>query len=102
VYGYDQRLEVFCSHGVAMAGNEAQDAVVKGDANSFESALPPYWFMQRYIQCYVDEVKDFCECVRNDRPPKISGRDGRMAVVLGYAAWKSLHENRPVKVSECM
>jgi len=34
------------------------------------------------------------------KPTPVGGKDGRMAVVLGYAAWKSYRENRPVKLSE--
>jgi len=30
----------------------------------------------------------------------VTGEDGRKAVVIGYASWKSFHENRPVKISE--
>jgi len=100
VYGYDQRLEVFCSNGTAMAGNESEDTVVKGNTDGFLSAKPPYFFMQRYAPCYVEEVRQFVECVRDDKPTPTTGADGRAAVVLGYAAWKSLRENRPVKISE--
>ena len=100
VYGYDQRLEVFCSNGTAMADNEAETTVVKGNTDGFLSAKPPYFFMQRYAPCYVEEVRQFVECVRDDRLTPTNGEDGRAAVVLGYAAWKSLRENRPVKVSE--
>ena len=100
VYGYDQRLEVFCSDGVAIAGNEAENTVVRGVKDGFHSARPPYFFMQRYADCYVDEVREFVECVKNDKPTPVTGRDGRMAVVLGHAAWKSCRENRPVKLSE--
>jgi myo-inositol 2-dehydrogenase/D-chiro-inositol 1-dehydrogenase len=100
VYGYDQRLEVFCSNGTAMANNEAENTAVKGDPDGFHSARPPHFFMQRYAPCYVDEVRRFLECVRDDKPTPTTGADGRAAVVLGYAAWKSLRENRPVKVSE--
>lgn len=100
VYGYDQRLEVFCSNGTAMADNEAETTAVKGNPDGFLSAKPPHFFMQRYAPCYVDEVRQFVECVRDDQPTPTTGADGRAAVVLGYAAWKSLHENRPVKVSE--
>ncbi len=100
VYGYDQRLEVFCSNGTAMADNEAETTVVKGNTSGFLSAKPPYFFMQRYAPCYVEEVRQFVECVRDDRLTPTNGEDGRAAVVLGYAAWKSLRENRPVKVSE--
>ena len=100
VYGYDQQLEVFCSNGTAMANNEAETTIMKGNQQGFLSAKPPYFFMQRYAPCYVDEVRRFIECVRDDTPTPTSGVDGRAAVVLGYAAWKSLRENRPVKVSE--
>jgi myo-inositol 2-dehydrogenase/D-chiro-inositol 1-dehydrogenase len=100
VYGYDQRLEVFCSNGTAMANNEAETTVSKGNTDGFLSAKPPYFFMQRYAPCYVEEVRQFVECVRDDKPTPTTGADGRAAVVLGYAAWKSLRENRSVKVSE--
>ncbi len=100
VYGYDQRLEVFCSNGTAMADNEAESTMVKGNTEGFHSARPPHFFIQRYAPCYVDEVRQFIECVRDDKPTPINGQDGRAAVVLGHAAWKSLRENRPVKVSE--
>ena len=100
VYGYDQRLEVFCSNGTAMANNEAETTIMKGNQQGFLSAKPPYFFMQRYAPCYVDEVRKFIECVRDDKPTPVNGVDGRAAVELGYAAWKSLRENRPVKISE--
>ena len=100
VYGYDQRLEVFCSNGTALANNEAETAVVKGNRDGFRCAKPPYFFMQRDAPCYVEEVRQFVECVRDDKPTPTNGADGRAAVVLGYAAWKSLRENRPVKISE--
>lgn len=100
VYGYDQRLEVFCSNGTAMVNNEAEHVAVKGNSDGFLSAKVPYFFMQRYAPCYVEEVRQFVECIRDDRPTPTNGKDGRAAVVLGYAAWKSLRENRPVKISE--
>jgi myo-inositol 2-dehydrogenase/D-chiro-inositol 1-dehydrogenase len=100
VYGYDQRLEVFCSNGVAMADNEVENVAVKGVKDGYHSARLPYFFMNRYASCYVEEVRQFIECVRDDKPTPTTGKDGRAAVVLGYAAWKSYRENRPVKVSE--
>jgi myo-inositol 2-dehydrogenase / D-chiro-inositol 1-dehydrogenase len=100
VYGYDQRLEVFCSNGTAMADNETESTVVKGNTSGFLSAKPPYFFMQRYAPCYVEEVRRFIECVREDKPTPTTGADGRAAVVIGYAAGKSLQDNRPVKISE--
>ncbi|MBI5029987.1 MAG: inositol 2-dehydrogenase [Chloroflexi bacterium] len=100
VYGYDQRLEVFCSNGVAMAENERENTTVKAGGDGYHSARLPHFFMNRYAPCYVEEVRRFIECVRDDKPVPATGEDGRMAIVLGHAAWKSYHENRPVKVSE--
>ncbi|RPJ17876.1 MAG: inositol 2-dehydrogenase [Chloroflexi bacterium] len=100
VYGYDQRLEVFCSNGTALAENQKENVAVKGNPEGFHSARVPHFFMNRYAPCYVEEVRQFIECVREDKPTPITGKDGRAAVVLGYAAGKSLRENRPVKVSE--
>lgn len=100
VYGYDQRLEVFCSNGVAIAGNEAESTLIKGNSEGFHSARPPFFFMQRYAPCYVEELRQYIECIRDDNPTPTTGKDGRMAVMLGFAAWKSLRENRPVRLSE--
>jgi myo-inositol 2-dehydrogenase/D-chiro-inositol 1-dehydrogenase len=100
VYGYDQRLEVFCLNGTAQAANEIEHTVVKADRAGFHSARIPHFFMQRYAPCYVEEVRQFIDCVANDKPTPTTGLDGRMAVVLGHAAWKSFHEQRPVKISE--
>ena len=80
VYGYDQRLEVFCSSGTAEAENEAEHTVIKGDRQGFHTARPPYFFMQRYAPCYVEEVRQFIECVRDDCPPRPPART---------AAWRS-------------
>jgi myo-inositol 2-dehydrogenase/D-chiro-inositol 1-dehydrogenase len=99
-YGYDQRLEVLCLDGAAAAGNEIEHTAVIGDIQGFHSARIPHFFPQRFGPCYIEEVRQFLECVREDKPTPINGEDGRKAVVLGHAAWKSFHENRPVKVSE--
>ena len=100
VYGYDQRLEVFCSNGIALAENESENTAIKGGKDGYHSARLPYFFMDRYAPCYLEEVRQFIECVRDDKPVPVGGKDGRAAVVLGYAAWKSFRENRPVKLSE--
>jgi myo-inositol 2-dehydrogenase/D-chiro-inositol 1-dehydrogenase len=99
-YGYDQRLEVLCLHGSAMARNEEEHTTVIGNDLGFHSARIPHFFPQRFASCYIEEVRQFIECVRDDKPTPINGEDGRKAVVLGHAAWKSFQEHRPVKISE--
>jgi myo-inositol 2-dehydrogenase/D-chiro-inositol 1-dehydrogenase len=100
IYGYDQRLEVFCAKGTVIADNEQKDTVIKGVAGGYLTPPPPYFFMQRYAPCYIEEVCQFVDCVRDNKPTPTNGDDGYMASALGYAAWKSYRENRPVKISE--
>ena len=100
VYGYDQRLEVLGTTGAVMADNQTVDTVSQADAGGFRSSPLPYFFMNRYAEAYVTEVREFIECVRDDKAPPVTGRDGRQAVVMAHAAIKSWKENRPVKLSE--
>ena len=100
VYGYDQRLEVFCSQGTALAQNDRENVTLKGNRVGFHSSRIPHFFMDRYAGCYIEEIRQFVQCVREDKPVPVSGEDGRAAVVLGLAAMKSLQANRPVKISE--
>ncbi|MBS1252883.1 MAG: Myo-inositol 2-dehydrogenase [Anaerolineales bacterium] len=100
VYGYDQRVEVFGSEGVAIAGNETPDRVTHIDEAGAQSAKPVYFFIERYTEAYVEEMRAFIDCVREDKEPPVTGLDGRIPVVMGYAAQKSYEENRPVKLSE--
>jgi myo-inositol 2-dehydrogenase/D-chiro-inositol 1-dehydrogenase len=100
VYGYDQRVEVFGSQGMVACSNDTPNSAVVSDAQSVRSALPLFFFVERYTQSYVSEIKAFVQCVVNDTPPPVSGLDGRAPVVMGYAAAKSLREKRPVRLSE--
>lgn len=100
VYGYDQRVEVFGSAGAVAVSNNTPDTAVVSDANGVHAALPLYFFLERYTQSYIVEMKAFVEAVQLDRTPPVTGPDGRIPVVIGLAAKKSLSENRPVKLSE--
>lgn len=100
VYGYDQRVEVLCLNGIAQAHNESENAVVKGNPSGFHSARIKPYFMQRFEQCYIDEVRQFITAVLEDGVVPVTGYDGLMAVLIGHAAWKSYHEHRPVRLDE--
>jgi myo-inositol 2-dehydrogenase/D-chiro-inositol 1-dehydrogenase len=100
VYGYDQRLEVFCSNGTAMAGNEYENMAIRGDDLGYHSARVPYSFIERYAECYVEEVRQFLQCVQADKPVSPTGYDSRASVLLGLAASESFRLKRPVNMKE--
>ncbi len=100
VYGYDQRVEVFGSEGMALVSNKTPDNAVLSDATGVHAAKPLYFFVERYSEAYVEEMQAFVDCIQKDTTPPVTGIDGRIPVVMGYAARKSYEENRPVKLDE--
>ena len=100
VYGYDQRVEVFGSKGMVTAANPLTDTVTFSGSEGTRAASPPYFFIERYKPAFLSELQAFLACIREDTPPPVTGEDGRAPVVIGFAARKSLRENRPVLLSE--
>jgi myo-inositol 2-dehydrogenase/D-chiro-inositol 1-dehydrogenase len=100
VYGYDQRVEVFGSGGVVSADNAYPNTVQVGDSRRVHRELPLNFFMERYTESYVNEMRAFVRCIVHDAAPPVTGVDGRAPVVMGLAAGKSLAEGRPVNLSE--
>jgi myo-inositol 2-dehydrogenase/D-chiro-inositol 1-dehydrogenase len=100
VYGYDQRVEVFGSKGSVVVSNDRPHTAVYSNSDSVQSAKPLYFFLERYMESYLAEMKVFIESIQQDTPPPVTGIDGRIPVVMGLAAWKSYRGNRPVKLNE--
>ena len=100
VYGYDQRVEVFGSDGMVAVSNNTPDSAVVSDAQGVHGTLPLFFFVERYTDSYIAEMRAFIECVQQDKVPPVTGVDGRVPVVMGYAARTSYEENRPVRLSE--
>jgi len=100
VYGYDQRVEIFGSKGMACADNNFPDNHRYYSSDGVHGALPLNFFMDRYLEAYANEMKIFCDAVINDLHLPVSGDDGLMSVAIALAAKKSYLENRPVKLNE--
>lgn len=101
VYGYDQRVEVFGSKGSVNNANLYPDTVTLNTADSVRrGSLPLNFFLERYAAAYQLELEAFVDSVVNDKPVPAGGADGRATVVIAMACYKSLKENRPVKLSE--
>ena len=100
VYGFDQRVEVFGSAGMAASENPlAHSAVVRTAEGSRASTLP-YFYLERYIPSYMREWDAFVDAIESGRTPLVTTADARAPLVIGLAAWRSLREHRPVAVAE--
>jgi myo-inositol 2-dehydrogenase / D-chiro-inositol 1-dehydrogenase len=102
VYGYDQRVEILGSSGAISTGNCYPNQAVISTATSVRRDLPLNFFMDRYTESFVNELRAFVEAVLEDKPTPVTGIDGRIPVVMALAARRSYDERRPVKLAEVM
>jgi myo-inositol 2-dehydrogenase / D-chiro-inositol 1-dehydrogenase len=100
VYGYDQRVEAFGSGGLAASDNPLRHTAVVRDASGTHGANLPHFFLERYVESFVRSWRAFVDAVRRGVPPPVTGADGRAPLVIGLAAWRSLREERAVRVAE--
>jgi len=101
VYGYDQRIELMGSQGMLLSDNRKPHEMRRYNATQAEVAEPyQFFFIERYQEAFMAEITSFVECVENSSAPEVGFEDGRMALILAEAAYKSLAEKRLVQVSE--
>jgi myo-inositol 2-dehydrogenase/D-chiro-inositol 1-dehydrogenase len=100
VYGYDQRLEVLGSTGMAMSENPMKNAAVVYSATERQGSVLPYFFLDRYTDSYRGEWQAFVRYAREGGPSPVSGQDGRAPVAIGIAAWESYRTGVPVAVDQ--
>lgn len=100
VYGYDQRVEVFGSKGCVTVSNDTPNSAVLSTEDGVYSEKPQYFFLERYKDAFVEEVREFFECIRKNKTPPVTGIDGLKPVLIGLAAKKSYETGMPVKVEE--
>jgi myo-inositol 2-dehydrogenase/D-chiro-inositol 1-dehydrogenase len=95
VYGYDQRVEVFGSKGMAASENPLANAAIIRTAEGMRAATLPYFYLDRYIPSYVREWDAFVNAITTGAPTVVGPEDARAPLVIGLAAWQSLREGRP-------
>ncbi|MFZ7156563.1 inositol 2-dehydrogenase [Avibacterium avium] len=100
VYGYDQRAEVFGSKGAVQTSNDTDSTAVYSCELGVISEKPKYFFLERYMQSFAEEIRSFVEAIVHDKPTLVNGNDGLQPVLIALAAKKSLEEGRPVKITE--
>ncbi|MCY6369441.1 inositol 2-dehydrogenase [Clostridium ganghwense] len=99
-YGYDQRAEVFGSKGSVAVTNDTGSRAVISTQEGVAAEKPLHFFLERYMQAYAEEIKEFIAAVVNDTEVPVNALDGLKPVLIGLAAKKSIQEGRPVKISE--
>ena len=102
VYGYDQRLEVFGSKGMAQAGNNFPNNHKLYTENGVSGDLPLHFFLERYDASYNKEIREFIDALVSGNEMPVDGTDGLLSIAIGLAAKKSVAESRPVQLTEIL
>jgi myo-inositol 2-dehydrogenase / D-chiro-inositol 1-dehydrogenase len=100
VYGYDQRVEVFGSGGMAASENEFAHSGVVRTSDGTRAAPLQWFYLERYTASYVREWEAFVTALADGGVPAVGAADARAPLVIGLAAWRSVREGRPVRVEE--
>ncbi len=97
-YGYDQRIEVFGSAGMARAGNQRETRVETAGAAGYarDRALP--FFLERYKDAYRIQLDRFLRVLNGEELELPTGIDGLRALQIAAAAQRSSDSGLPVRL----
>ncbi len=100
MYGYDQRAELFGSKGMVATSNDTLSSAVISTVDGVTAEKPLYFFLERYMESFSEEVRQFVSAVENNTETPVGIHAGLQSVKIALAAEKSANEHRPVKLSE--
>ena len=99
VYGYDQRVEVFGSKGMIISNNQVPNSVERFTSKSTTTKdTIHFFFIERYEQAYKDQFNEFVKCVIKKTIPKVTFEDGKNALIIANAAYKSLKSGKVINI----
>jgi inositol 2-dehydrogenase len=99
IYGYDIRTEILGTKGTLQIGYLRETPLLTLTKGSVTHDTVPY-FMERFGQSYVDQLQNFVDHLLQGKTPSITCDDGIAALRISLAATRSLHEKRPVSLTE--
>lgn len=98
VYGYDQRAEIFGDKGAVSSKNDAMSTVVTSTKDGVIGEKPLFFFLERYMDSFRLEMKQFISAVKNDKEVKVGAIDALKSVQIAMAAKESLEKGVPVVI----
>ncbi len=98
VYGYDVRTEIVGSKGSILVGSFTRTPSTLLTVNSSTQTTADH-FLTTFGEAYLAEMKDFVECILEDREPRVGGEDGLKALGIAVAAESSHSQGKPIEVA---
>jgi myo-inositol 2-dehydrogenase/D-chiro-inositol 1-dehydrogenase len=99
VYGYDQRVELLGNNGMVISDNRKPHELKRYSGAETEVGQPYlYFFIERYREAFIAELDAFIDAVEQRVPCQVGFEDGRRALMLAEAAYRSRQSGAMVKV----
>lgn len=97
-YGYDARVEILGTKGCIFLGQVHEKAVVtcSKEKGMTRPVMKSWTYLFR--DAYLEEDKQFVNCILSDECPSVTGEDGKMAVKVVKAGNLSIKEKRIVEL----
>ena len=97
-FGYDQRVEAFCSQGLVTAGNVMETTVQVWNEQGANAAPFQNFFLDRYAAAFRNEMAHFADVLAQRAAPLVRFQDGVAALALADGARRSLKTGMPAAV----
>lgn len=98
-YGYDERIEVFGSHGMVQSNRKpVREVSVYTGTKVISDGLHPGWF-ERMEPSFAQALDAFISAIEGEVTSYPTLMDGVRAQMIAEAAVESLHTNRPVQIT---
>lgn len=95
-YGYDARVEILGTKGCIFLGKTQERAITVccDDMKKYDSFTNSWRYL--FKDAYLEEDISFAACILEDKEPKVTGHDGKMAVKVVNAGNESIRTGQIV------
>ena len=97
-YGYDARCEILGTHGCIYLGNTRENSVTLCRNNMHQDREYRNTWKDLFRDAYREEDCDFIRAICEERAPRVTAYDGKMAVLTVNAGNLSIREKRIVTI----
>jgi len=98
VYGYDQRIEIFGSKGMCGIDKKNNTNTFLINDKKIKKSFPKDFFITRYKDAYINEMKEFIDCLINNNKPSVGIEDAVNSIRIAIAAKLSYKKNKKVEL----
>ena len=97
-HGYNVETEIIGTEGILRIASVPQKNLVEIlDSNGVRKECSQD-FLERFETAYLDELKEFVDCIINKRKPEVTVYDGTRTTIIAYACKESFETGKLIDI----